>query len=93
MHEQYGIKYSRSGMTDWLIQHGFAYKRPKKIPGKLDPEKQRIFIEQYYETSVTFFQAIRGFFLEEIPKITDILKCRINDKFQVVDLNPIKLAV
>ncbi|KAG6558689.1 MULTISPECIES: winged helix-turn-helix domain-containing protein [Candidatus Rhabdochlamydia] len=34
-------------MTDWLIQHGFAYKRPKKIPGKLDPEKQRIFIEQY----------------------------------------------
>ncbi|WP_350339778.1 hypothetical protein [Candidatus Rhabdochlamydia sp. W815] len=21
-------------MTDWLIQHGFAYKRPKKIPGK-----------------------------------------------------------
>ncbi|QYF48471.1 Transposase ISRhOegibbosus2 [Candidatus Rhabdochlamydia oedothoracis] len=239
VHEQYGIKYSRSGMTDWLIQHGFVYKRPKKIPGKLDPEKQRIFIEQYmvlketlnpdeeiyfidavhpehqsqavcgwikkgvqktlqtsgkqlrlhfagalcltgmkifteeyktvdadamldffkklekqteariihvildnarsnknkkleeflmssrikvhylppyspnlnpierlwkilkekkvynryYETSVTFFQAIRGFFLEEIPKITDILKCRINDKFQVVDLNPIKLAV
>ncbi|WP_256439920.1 MULTISPECIES: hypothetical protein [Candidatus Rhabdochlamydia] len=42
---------------------------------------------------MTFFQAIRGFFLEEIPKITDILKCRINDKFQVVDLNPIKLAV
>jgi len=26
-------------MTDWLIQHGFAYKRPKKIPGKVDPEK------------------------------------------------------
>ncbi|WP_215217421.1 winged helix-turn-helix domain-containing protein, partial [Candidatus Rhabdochlamydia sp. W815] len=47
VHEQYGIKYSRSGMTDWLIQHGFVYKRPKKIPGKLDPEKQRIFIEQY----------------------------------------------
>lgn len=237
--DQYGIKYSRSGMTDWLIQHGFTYKRPKKIPGKLDPEKQRIFIEQYtdlkktlkadeeiyfidavhpehqsqavcgwikkgvqktlqtsgkqlrlhfagalcltgmkifaeeyetvdadamidffkkletqtearvihvildnarsnknkklgeflqsskikvhylppyspnlnpierlwkvmrentvynryYETSVIFFQAIRGFFLEEIPKLTDVLKCRINDKFQIVDLNPIRLAV
>ncbi|MGH2612944.1 MAG: IS630 family transposase [Rhabdochlamydiaceae bacterium] len=237
--DQYGIRYSRSGMTDWLTQHGFTYKRPKKVPGKLDPEKQRIFIEQYmtlketlkpdeeiyfidavhpehqsqavcgwikkgvqktlqtsgkqlrlhfagavcltgmkvfaeeyktvdadamldffkklekqtearnihvildnarsnknkkldeflitsrikvhylppyspnlnpierlwkilrentvynryYETSVTFFQAIRGFFLEEIPKLTDVLKRRINDKFQVVDLNPIKLAV
>jgi len=237
--DQYGIKYSRSGMTDWLKQHGFAYKRPKKVPGKLDPEKQRIFIEQYttlkktlkpdeeiyfidavhpehqsqavcgwikkgvqktlqtsgkqlrlhfagalcltgmkiyaeeyktvdadamidffeklekqttartihvildnarsnknkkmeeflkssrikvhylppyspnlnpierlwkilrentvynryYETSVTFFQAIRGFFLEKIPKLTDVLKCRINDKFQVIGLNPIKLAV
>jgi len=239
VHDQYGIRYSRSGMTDWLIEHGFTYKRPKKIPGKLDPEKQRVFIEQYaalketlksdeeiyfidavhpehqsqavcgwikkgvqktlqtsgkqlrlhfagalcltgmkifaeeyktvdadamldffkkleeqtkarvihvildnarsnknkkleefltsskikvhylppyspnlnpierlwkilrentvynryYETSVTFFQAIRGFFLEEIPKLTDVLKCRINDKFQVVDLNPIRLAV
>ncbi|QYF48862.1 hypothetical protein RHABOEDO_001096 [Candidatus Rhabdochlamydia oedothoracis] len=31
MHEQYGIKYSRSGMTDWFIQHGFAYKRPKSL--------------------------------------------------------------
>lgn len=237
--DQYGIEYSRSGLTDWLIQHGFTYKRPKKVPGKLDPEKQRVFIEQYtalkealkpdeeiyfidavhpehqsqavcgwikkgvqktlqtsgkqlrlhfagalcltgmkiyaeeyktvdadamldffkklekqttarvihvildnarsnknnklndfltssrikvhylppyspnlnpierlwkilrentvynryYETSGTFFQAIRGFFLEEIPKLTDVLKRRINDKFQVVDLNPIKLAV
>ena len=237
--DQYGIKYSRSGMTDWLVHHGFTYKRPKKVPGKLDPEKQRVFIEQYtalketlgsdeeiyfidavhpehqsqavcgwikkgvqktlqtsgkqlrlhfagalcltgmkifaeeyktvdadamldffrklekqaeaevihvildnarsnknkkleeflkssrikvhylppyspnlnpierlwkilrentvynryYETSVTFFQAIRGFFSEEIPKLKDILKSRINDKFQVVGLNPIKLAV
>ncbi|WP_245397523.1 transposase [Candidatus Rhabdochlamydia oedothoracis] len=55
--------------------------------------KEKTVYNRYYETSVTFFQAIRGFFLEEIPKITDILKCRINDKFQVVDLNPIKLAV
>lgn len=45
---QYGIVYTRSGMTDWLEQHGFVYKRPKKVPGKLDPEKQKAFIE-YYE--------------------------------------------
>lgn len=44
---QYKIIYSRSGMTDWLAQHGFVYKRPKKVPGKLDPEKQKAFIEEY----------------------------------------------
>ena len=239
MRDQYGINYSRSGMTDWLTQHGFVYKCPKKIPGKIDPEKQRVFIEQYealkqtlkpdeeiyfidavhpehqsqavagwikkgvqktlqtsgkqlrlhftgalclsgmkifaeeyetvdadamidffkklekqteapvihvildnaksnknkkleeylnfsrikvhylppyspnlnpierlwkimrenttynryYETSVDFFKKIRGFFREGIPKLKNIIKSRINDKFQVIDLNPIKLAV
>ncbi|QYF49373.1 hypothetical protein RHABOEDO_001702 [Candidatus Rhabdochlamydia oedothoracis] len=39
------------------------------------------------------FEKILNRLLEEIPKITDVLKCRINDKFQVVDLKPIKLAV
>ena len=46
---EYGIVYSRSGITDWLEQHGFVYKRPKKIPGKLDPERQKAFIEKYEE--------------------------------------------
>lgn len=45
--KQYGITYSRSGMTAWLQDHGFVYKRPKKIPGKLDLQKQAIFIEEY----------------------------------------------
>jgi transposase len=44
---QYGVKYSRSGMTLWLNQHNFAYKCPKKVPGKLDPEKQKAFVEEY----------------------------------------------
>lgn len=45
--EHFGIQYSRTGMRDWLIREGFTYKRPERVPGKLDPEKQRIFIEQY----------------------------------------------
>lgn len=40
-------KYSRSGMTAWLQDHGFTFKRPKKIPGKLDPEAQLKFIDEY----------------------------------------------
>lgn len=45
--ELFGITYSRSGMTFWLEEHGFVYKKPQKIPGKLDPEKQKAFIEEY----------------------------------------------
>jgi transposase len=47
--EKYGITYSRSGMTAWLKDQDFVYKRPKKVPGKLDPQKQGEFIEQYKE--------------------------------------------
>jgi transposase len=45
--KQYGVTYSRSGMTAWLQEHDFVYKRPKKVPGKLDPQKQEAFIEEY----------------------------------------------
>lgn len=44
---KYEIDYSRSGMTFWLKDHGFIYKEPLKIPGKLDPEKQETFIAAY----------------------------------------------
>jgi transposase len=45
--EQFGVLYTRTGMRDWLVREGFVYKRPEKVPGKLDPEKQQIFIEEY----------------------------------------------
>jgi transposase len=46
---KYGITYSRSGMTAWLKEQNFVYKRPKKVPGKLDLEKQAAFIQEYKE--------------------------------------------
>jgi transposase len=45
--ERYGIEYSRTGMRDWLQRQGFRYKRPEKVPGRLNPEKQRLFVEEY----------------------------------------------
>lgn len=44
---KYGISYSTSGMLFWLKDHEFIYKQPIKVPGKLDPEKQEVFIEAY----------------------------------------------
>jgi transposase len=44
---QYNIEFSVSGMLSWLKEHNFIYKQPIKIPGKLDPEKQELFIKAY----------------------------------------------
>ena len=46
--EHYGVDYTVSGMTSWLKQYKFVYKKPKKVPAKVDEEKQKVFI-QYYE--------------------------------------------
>src|ERR1700729_2262224 len=45
---QYQVKFSESGMKNWLYRQEFSYKKPKGTPSKADPEKQRKFIE-YYE--------------------------------------------
>jgi transposase len=36
----HGITYSVSGMHHWLKAHGFRYKQPKAIPGKIDLIKE-----------------------------------------------------
>jgi transposase len=46
---KYGVEYSIPGMLFWLNEHGFEYKKPVKIPGKVDPQKQEAFIEKYEE--------------------------------------------
>ena len=42
-----GVHFTVSGMTKWLKNHGFSYKRPKEVPAKADLEKQEQFIESY----------------------------------------------
>jgi len=36
-----------SGMTKWLKQHRFSYKKPKAVPEKANAEAQEEFIEKY----------------------------------------------
>lgn len=48
---------------------------------------------RYYESAAVFFKEIKSFFTEEIPRMTDVLAKRINDNFQVININPIRLAV
>jgi transposase len=45
-----------------------------------------------YENFAEFGEAIRQFFFEDIPEMGNILKKRINDNFQLIELNSICLA-
>lgn len=45
----YGVRYSVSGMTDWLRHHKFSYKYPKQTPAKADPAQQEAFVKYYEE--------------------------------------------
>lgn len=44
----FGVRYSVSGMTRWLHEHDFRYKKPHAVPAKANREKQEAFI-RYYE--------------------------------------------
>ena len=45
--KKYGVAYSATGMKDLLHRLGFSYKKPKHVPGKLDPEKQDVWLAEY----------------------------------------------
>ena len=47
IYEQYGVRYSLSGVTDLLHRLGFSYKKPTHVPGKQDLSKQQGFLEEY----------------------------------------------
>jgi transposase len=44
---KYHVGYSSSGVKELLHRLGFSYKKPKHVPGKLDPSKQKAFIAKY----------------------------------------------
>ncbi|MCB9092722.1 MAG: IS630 family transposase [Halobacteriovoraceae bacterium] len=62
----FGKQYSRSGMTAWLTQHGFTFKKPEKIPGRLNPEKQEQFIEEYNKLKASLDPSDELYFLDAV---------------------------
>lgn len=62
----FGKQYSRTGMTAWLKDHGFTFKKPEKIPGKLDPNRQAQFIEEYYRLKSSLGFSDELYFLDAV---------------------------
>ena len=63
---EFGKEYSRSGMTTWLINRGFTFKRPEKVPGKIDPAKQAVFIEEYKKLKASLGAADELYFIDAV---------------------------
>lgn len=49
----YKIDYTISGMTKWLQENNFRYKKPHGVPAKADLQKQEEFIVKYNELKNT----------------------------------------
>lgn len=47
VHETYGIRYSVSGMTNWLSRNGFTFHKPCGVPAKADSTAQEAHITAY----------------------------------------------
>jgi len=43
----YGVEYSLTAVKELLHRLDFVYKKPKHVPGKLDPVKQEAFVAEY----------------------------------------------
>jgi len=63
---EFGKTYSRSGMTAWLKTHGFTFKCPDKIPGKLNPEAQKAFVKEYENLKSTKKENEEIYFLDAV---------------------------
>jgi len=50
---QFGVTYSRSGMTQWLGRNGFRYHKPAPVPAKADKVRQEAFIAFYENLKTT----------------------------------------
>lgn len=62
----FGKQYSRTGMTGWLKDHGFTFKKPEKVPGKLDPDRQAQFIEEYHRLKGSLKPGDALYFLDAV---------------------------
>ena len=62
--KHYRQSYSIEGMTHLLHRLGFVYKKTKRFPGKLNPEKQAEFTQAYQELKTQKHKQDRIYFLD-----------------------------
>jgi transposase len=59
-----GIKFTVSGMTDWLHRMGFSFKKCEPVPAKADPAEQAAFAAGYEQLKAGLAPGEAIFFLD-----------------------------
>lgn len=84
----YRVHFSTIGVTKLLHRLGFTYKKPKIIPGKVDPDQQDAFLQRYEKTKSQLNTKDRIYFLDAThpqhntkPSYGWILKGKAHDTF------------
>ena len=73
---RFGKVYSRTGMTFWLKSRNFTFKRPEKIPGKLNPDQQKNFLEYYKRLKSSLGQREELYFVDAVhPEYQSQMVC------------------
>lgn len=86
--KRYGVPYSVIGVTKLMHRLGFVYKKPKIIPGKVDPVMQEKFVALYRKTKANLGSKDKIYFLDATHPTHNtkasygwILKGKDNDKY------------
>jgi len=64
--DNFNVSYSVSGMRDLLHREGYAYKKPKLVPGNPDREAQEDFVQYYEEFMETKDSNVEVLFIDAV---------------------------
>ena len=64
--DQFGVKYTTSGMRDLLHRAGYSYKKPKLVPGNPDREAQEDFVYFYERFMESKTEGVEVFFIDAV---------------------------
>lgn len=64
--ENFGVTYRPKGMAKLLHRMGFAYKKPKHVPGKANAQDQKAFIEKYEKLKDDKSEADHIYFMDGV---------------------------
>lgn len=62
----FGVSYTNAGMSFLLRRLGFVYKAQKKVPAKVDPERQEAFVEYYNKIRASMTVDDKMYFIDGV---------------------------
>jgi len=64
VYKTFGIRYTAQGMVQTLRRLGYRYKKTTIVPGKMDPEKQKEFVEMYEKRYKYLYDNEKVYFMD-----------------------------